>query len=411
MERESNKPYVNVPETIHQPPSRKKVEKIIRNVADRIIQETRYGFRVNGKEYKEVPDNDQFESVKLLSGHTDWKYWNGVINIGMFRLGEELNEKKYIKHPSDFFRFAFDNLGFFKKLFDNRVPEAPFHQYFRMDRLDDCGALGAALIETIQGDENSEKYNQRVEETAEYILNKQDRLEDTTFVRKRFNRTTMWADDLYMSVPFLSRYYNYSGNINFLDDAIKQVKNFHKRLFSEITGLYYHCWYAESDTFGVAHWGRANGWVAMAVCDLLDKMPSSHPERGDIIRILLKQIIGFSRYQTRNGMWRQLLDKEDAWHESSVTAMFTYAVARAVNNEWIENIYSSIAVNGWKGLSENISAEGELDNVSTGFNIKQDLPFYYNIPVEKGGAHGLGAVLLAGSEMLKLKEYRDCLWC
>ncbi len=411
MERESNKPYVNVPETIHRPPSRIEVETLIRKVADRILQETRYGFRVNGTEYEEVPGNNQIEAVKLLSGHTDWKYWNGVINIGMFRLGEELNNEKYIEHPYDFFRFAFDNLGFFKKLFDDRVPEAPFHQYFRMDRLDDCGALGAALIENIQRGENSEKYNQRIEETADYIHTKQDRLSDGTFVRKRFNRTTMWADDLYMSVPFLSRYYIYSENKKFLDDAIKQVKNFHKRLFSETTELYHHCWYAESDIHGVAHWGRANGWMAMAVCDLLDHMPSSHPEKDDIIRILLKQIIGFSRYQSKNGMWRQLLNKEDAWLESSVTAMFTYAVARAVNNGWIENIYASIAVNGWKGLSENISPGGELENVSTGFNIKQDLPFYYNIPVEKGGAHGLGAFLLAGSEMLKLKEYRDCLWC
>ncbi|HYW96628.1 MAG TPA: glycoside hydrolase family 88 protein, partial [Bacteroidales bacterium] len=78
---------------------------------------------------------------------------------------------------------------------------------------------------------------------------------------------------------------------------------------------------------------------------------------------------------------------------------------------WIDNMYTPVAVQGWNGLTKHISATGILDNVSTGFNIKQDLPFYYNRPVETGGAHGLGAVLLAGTEMLKLKEFRDCVWC
>lgn len=410
MERNRKLPYVNVPETLHQPPGRGQVEATVRKLANRILKETKFGFFYQGKEYENADTLPPNEEVKLLSGHTDWKYWNGVINLGMIRVGEELKEPDYLSHSHAYFNFAFRNLSFFRQLFDERIAQAPFHQYFRMDRLDDCGALGASLIE-VQLRKPEDAYTQRIQDTADYIHKKQDRLEDGTFVRRRFQKTTLWADDLYMSVPFLVRYFKLSKDQKYLDDAILQVKNFHKRLFSEISGLYHHCWYKELDSHGVAHWGRANGWVAMAVCDLLEHMPEDHPEREETIRILYRQILGFSRYQSASGLWRQLLDKEDAWLESSVTAMFTYAVAKAVNMGWIENIYSSIAVNGWRGLSENISDSGELDRVSTGFNIKQDLPFYYNIPVEKGGAHGLGAVLLAGNEMLKLKEYRDCLWC
>lgn len=410
MERKSKLPYVDVPETIHQPPGKKSVEKTLRKVADKILKDTAFGLEVNGRRFSQSKELKPGEGVKLLSGQTDWKYWNGVINIAMFRLSEVLTDSKYAAHSSRFFQFAFENLTFFKKLFDKRIKNAPFHQYFRMDRLDDCGALGAALIE--QNQEKSEKaYEDRIYETADYIFNRQDRLEDGTFVRRRFNRTTLWADDLYMSVPFLVRFSVYFGDQRFLEDAVSQVKNFHRRLFSETTGLYHHCWYAETDSFGVAHWGRANGWIAMAVCDLIDRMPQNHPDRSIIIKILIRQIIGFSRYQSASGMWRQLLDKTDSWTESSVSAMFTYAVARAVNNAWIDDIYSSIAVRGWEGLVQNISSDGDLDRVSTGFNIKQDLPFYYNITVEPGGAHGLGALLLAGTEILKMKEYRDCLWC
>lgn len=410
MERKSNLPYVNVPETIHQPPERKEVEALVRKVADRILAESEFAFKFK-EEISESANKLPVDSqVELYGKHSDWKYWNGVINIGLMRLGEELKEKEYLNHSLRFFDFAFVNLEFFRQLFLKRVPNAAFHQYFRMDRLDDCGALGASLIETYRINNNQEFLN-RLEETASYISEKQDRLENGTFCRNRFNHTTVWADDLYMSVPFLVRYAELSSNEKYLEDAIQQVRNFHKLLFSETSGLYHHCWYKETDSLGVAHWGRANGWVAIAVCDLLDYLPGNHPEREEILGILFRQITGFSRYQAASGMWRQLLDKTDAWEESSVTAMFTYAVARAVNQGWIEDIFSSVAVNGWRGLVRNISDEGVLENVSTGFNIKQDLPFYYNIPVEPGGAHGLGAVLLAGNEMLKLKEYRDCLWC
>ncbi|NJK84835.1 MAG: hypothetical protein HC906_01500, partial [Bacteroidales bacterium] len=46
-----------------------------------------------------------------------------------------------------------------------------------------------------------------------------------------------------------------------------------------------------------------------------------------------------------------------------------------------------------------------------GFNIKQDLVFYYNRPVEQNGEHGIGAAIMAGLEVGRLKEYRDCVWC
>ena len=36
--------------------------------------------------------------------------------------------------------------------------------------------------------------------------------------------------------------------------------------------------------------------------------------------------------------------------------MFTYAVARAVNEGWINKTYMTIAQDGWKGLTSKITA-------------------------------------------------------
>jgi rhamnogalacturonyl hydrolase YesR len=214
-----------------------------------------------------------------------------------------------------------------------------------------------------------------------------------------------------MSIPVLVRLYRKTRDEAFLEDAILQSERFHHYLFRKENELYHHCMYPDSGRYGVAHWSRANGWAIMARVQLMDFLPEGHPYRKRLKEILLDQIIGLSRFQGPDGLWHQLLDKPDSFPESSGTSMFVYAIARSVNEGWIPDHYSSIALRGWEGLEECVNQAGELDKVSLGFNIRQDLPFYYNQPIEPGGAHGLGAFLLAGLEISRMKPYRDCLWC
>ena len=44
-----------------------------------------------------------------------------------------------------------------------------------------------------------------------------------------FHNMTMWADDLYMSVPFLVRYSQFTGDQKYLDDAANQFFGFKKQ--------------------------------------------------------------------------------------------------------------------------------------------------------------------------------------
>ena len=92
------------------------------------------------------------------------------------------------------------------------------------------------------------------------------------------SNATIWADDLYMSVPFLARMGKLTGDNKYFDDAIKQVENFNKYLYDPMTGLFFHCWYSDVKMNGVAHWGRCNGWLAMAEAQLLNNLPANHPK-------------------------------------------------------------------------------------------------------------------------------------
>jgi len=103
-------------------------------------------------------------------------------------------------------------------------------------------------------------------------------------------------------------------------------------------------------------------------------------------------------------MWHQLLDKPDSYLESSVTAMFVYTVAHAVNQGWISPHYITIAQNGWEGLARKITADGQLQDICIGTNIAENIRYYYTRPRETNDTHGLGAFLLAGTEMVLAKD-------
>jgi len=390
------------------------VERLVRLVADKMIADTTHQFvnESTGETVDSVKGLEPHRDIWLKSGYEDWKYWNGVNNIAFFRMTELFDDDTYKDYVIRNFDFIFDNLSFFEKQFSDFDPQtyAPnYHQFFRVDRLDDCGAMDGSLIEAAAF-KTDKQWADRLDRVTKWMVSGQDRTENGVFCRNYKGYTTLWADDVYMSVPFLVRMGKKTGDTSFYDDAIKQALGFHDVLFDKNKGLYWHSFCEQMGVTGVAHWGRANGWSVVAKCDLLEFVPKEHPGWEKVRVSLFEQIIGFSRHQSANGMWRQLLDKTDSFLETSATAMFTYGVAKAVNEGWIPELYSSIAINGWKGISENIRPDGQIENISEGFNIRQDLTYYYNRPRPLNDPHGLGAVLLAGIEIYKMQDYQDYMW-
>ena len=103
-------------------------------------------------------------------------------------------------------------------------------------------------------------------------------------------------------------------------------------------------------------------------------------------------------------MWRQLIDKPDSYLESSSTAMFIYGIATAINEGWLDKEYAGIAVNGWKGLEQKIREDGQVEGICKGTGTVENIKYYYDRPTILNDIHGLGAILLAGAEMIKLDE-------
>jgi rhamnogalacturonyl hydrolase YesR len=273
-----------------------------------------------------------------------------------------------------------------------------------MTSLDDCGAMGAGIL-AVYETEPQQRYLNYLYKAADYILNEEFRLDDGVFCRDRPYKMTIWGDDLYMSVPFLARMGDLTKEDKYFNEAANQIILFNKYLWDPQVRLFFHCWYDDIQQNGVAHWSRCNGWMMMAQVELLDKLPTDHPKREELIKLLTRQIIGISRYQHETGLWHQLLDRNDTYLETSSTAMFTYGVAKAINEGWLDARYSDIAFRGWEGLSTKIRTDGQVEGICKGTGLNSTTHFYIIRPTPLNDIHGLGPVLLAGSEMLRLIDY------
>jgi unsaturated rhamnogalacturonyl hydrolase len=378
----------------------------LRAVADSVLKSATFRFvdKKTKRRYGSASDAPPDAELKLESPHNDWRYWNGVLDVAMLRLGRALHDPAYSDFATKNIAFNFESRGYFEKRYRGQKKWSyPFGQLIAMEELDDCGAMGAAVIEVSQLD-GQDRYSEYIDRASAHVRTRQSRLKDGTFVRAFPHKWTLWADDLYMGVSFLSRMGEMTGDAGYFDDAANQVAHFHKYLFNERMELMHHCWYSDVNRPGVALWGRANGWALLAQADLLDRLPENHPKL-DALRVLLQRhILGVSRYQGGEGLWHQLLDKPDSYLETSCSAMFTYAIARSVNKGNIESRYASIAERGWEGVMSRIRADGKVEGVCTGTAVSDDLVHYYRRPAPLNDSHGLGVVLLAGAEATALSS-------
>jgi len=99
-------------------------------------------------------------------------------------------------------------------------------------------------------------------------------------------------------------------------------------------------------------------------------------------------------FQAEDGMWRQLIDHEEAWKETSCTGMFGYAVAVGVRAGILPTAdFTSVYQKAWRALAEYVNEEGKVTDVCVGTGQSKDLDFYFSRPKITGDFHGQAPVL------------------
>lgn len=327
----------------------------------------------------------------------------GVTYLGLLKFAQISGNEK-------FSNYTLKRLEMISRLFDYYLnnpkikPEekSPIYSVVYPAALDDCGALCFAML-NVSRETKSLNLDSIVKNFIEYISEKQFRFKDGTLARNRPYSNTLWIDDLFMSVPALALMGKISNDEKYFKDAINQVLKFSKRMFVKEMGLFAHGWVEKMEPKPQFFWARANGWALMAMVELLSVLPKDHKDYKKILEQFSAHLNGLVKYQSGSGFWRQLLDKNDSYLETSAASIFTYSISKAINEGIINKYtYAPIAVLGWNAISSKIKANGQIDGICVGTGMGFDNSFYYNRPVNNFAAHGYGPMFLAGAEILQL---------
>ncbi len=207
--------------------------------------------------------------------------------------------------------------------------------------------------------------------------------------------TRYWIDDMYMLTILQLEAYRATGDKKYLDrDAVEMASYLDK--LQQPNGLFFHA--PDVPVF----WGRGDGWVAAGMAEMLRTLPADHPQRARILKGYKLMMSALLQNQGKDGMWRELMDHEEAWPESSSSAMFTFAMITGVKNGWLDaKTYGPAARRGWIAVAGYIDQNSDLTSVCEGTGKKFDIPYYLARKRKTGDFHGQAPVLWAASALLR----------
>lgn len=212
------------------------------------------------------------------------------------------------------------------------------------------------------------------------------------------SQTRWWIDDMYMVGMLQIQAYRATQDIKYADRAALQLTDYIKKL-QQPNGLFFH-----GPEFHY-HWGRGNGWVSAAMTEVLKSLPSDHPKRSELMVGYRKIMAALVQFQSDNGMWRQLIDYEYSWAESSCTAMFSYSMTVGVRMGWLDGAaYGPAVEKAWKALCAHVDREGNVREICEGTGPMDDIEFYLKRPRALGDFLGQAPILWLINERLEQRN-------
>lgn len=387
-------------------PKTEQVKQVMDRVLNYITTETPATLvdKRTGQEVKKLKDIDENTQLKQ-GGFRLTSYEWGVTYSGVLAAYEATGDKAYRDYVFTRHKLLADIAPRFEQLYQaHKSIDGNVRRVIDPHALDDAGAVCASMIKAKMMD-GSLPLDPLIRRYADYIMNKEYRLSDGTFARLRPHKNTVWLDDMFMGIPALAYMGKYTGEARYYDEAARQVLSFASRMFVPEKRLFRHGWIEAMQPHPAFHWGRANGWAILTLCEVLDVLPDSHPQRADIMNLLQQHAAGLAALQHHDGYWHQLLDRQDTYLEASATAIYAYCFAHAINKGWLDaKAYGPVALTAWHAVASAVNDRGQVEHVCVGTGMGFDAAFYAYRPTHVMAAHGYGPVIWAGAEIIRLLQ-------
>jgi unsaturated rhamnogalacturonyl hydrolase len=346
-----------------------------------------------------------------------WEYDAGLVLRGFEQAWRKTKDRKYLEYV----KRSVDRF-----LASDGSIEGYVLENYNIDEINE-GKVLFALHEDAGSGKEKERYA-RALRLLRSQMQTHPRTRDGGFWHKRIYPHQMWLDGLYMASPFLAEFASRFDEPRLLDDVAHQILLVEKHTRDPKSGLLRHGWdesrqqrWADPTT-GVSSqfWGRAMGWYAMALVDVLDFLPNDHPDRAAVLSVLQQLAQSVAAVQdAATGVWWQVLDAPDRernYREASASAMFVYALAKAVRRGFIDpRRYEPVALRGYRGIIDqfveldregNVNLKGICKVAGLGGNPYRDgsYAYYTSTEVVANDPKGVGAFLLASLEVAGLEH-------
>lgn len=335
-----------------------------------------------------------------------WSYDYGVILKGFQLLWQQTGDPVYLQ-------FIRDNMDYF-------VQEDGSILGYRQDEYNIDHINNGKLLFLLYRETGEEKYRQAAALLREQLRH-HPRTSEGAFWHKQIYPYQIWLDGLYMGSPFYLEYLLTFEDSQGIDDVTRQFILCERHTRDAKTGLLYHAWdeqkvqpWCDPQTGLSPHfWGRSLGWFSMALVDVLEILPPSHHDYGELTRILNDTLTALRSYQEPGtGVWYQVVDQPERkgnYREASATAMIAYAMAKGIRLGVLSADWQSVldlayhgmidefvltTKEGWVNLNKNCQVAG------LGGADQRDGSFAYYIsePIVTNDQKGLGAFLQACTE-------------
>lgn len=220
-----------------------------------------------------------------------------------------------------------------------------------------------------------------------------------------------WCDVLFMAPPVYASLYTITGEKCYLDYMVSEYKICTDSLYDKQEKLFYR------DAIRIPlrepngakqFWARGNGWVFGGLPLVIQNLPENEPSRKYFIELFQKLATSVLRTQDKEGSWHSSLLDPGSYPqpENSSSAFFCYGLLWGLNNGYLSGKeYRNAADKAWKALVSYVHPDGKLGYVQPVGAAPKATGF------ESTDVYGVGAFLLAGSEMYKMtggkpSEYR-----
>ena len=227
-------------------------------------------------------------------------------------------------------------------------------------------------------------------------------LDFTQLPKGKASELWAWCDALFMGPPAWVRLASVTGDARYRNFAITNWWLTSDYLYDQDEHLYFRdsTYFKKREANGQkVFWSRGNGWVMGGLVRTLQFLPKNDPARAKLIQQFQEMAAKILTCQQPDGLWRASLLDPDSYplQETSGSGFYTYALAWGVNQGLLERAKFEPAVaKAWAALVACVAPDGKLTHVQP---IGAD-PKKFDAGATE--AYGVGAFLLAGSEVYQL---------